>query len=332
MTGSLNQPGAIIGIKPWLPWPLSRWKLWTAPVAAERLAALRIGLAAVLFFDVLLTYLPMATTFFGKGSLGSPSMFAHRFKSPSLLWSVFKPPSWMSSGLKEVVESSWFIQVGLIVWAIATFMLLIGLWTRPSAIVVWILSTSIASINSNIDNAGDLVRGILLFYLMLCPCGAAWSIDAWRKRRKGMLKGPALVYPWPIRLLFLQMTLIYFFNGVYKASGSDWIKGDSLYYVLCDLTLSRWSYGQWPIWPALLRVASWVVMSWEVSFPLLICWRPTRLLALWLGVAFHLGIGISMELGGFALYMLCFYLPLVPWEKWCRRYGNVVNLRDRNGI
>ena len=77
MTAAFSQAGPIIGIKPWLPWPLSRWKIWTAPVAAERLAALRIGLAAVLFFDVLLTYMPMGTTFFGRESLGSPSIFAY---------------------------------------------------------------------------------------------------------------------------------------------------------------------------------------------------------------------------------------------------------------
>jgi hypothetical protein len=308
MTASPHQPNLIVGLKPWLPWPLSRWKIWTEPVAAERLAALRIGLASILFLDVLHTYLPMGTIFFGKDSLGSPSIFAYRFKSPSWLWSILKD-----------VESPSIIQIALVVWTIATFMLLIGLWTRPATIVTWVLSTSVAGINSEIDNAGDEVRGILLLYLMLCPCGAAWSIDAWIRRRKGILKGPALVYPWPIRLMFLQMTLIYFFNGVYKASGNDWIKGDSLYLVLCDLTLARWSYVQWPIWPALLRVSSWAVLSWEVTFPLLICWRPTRLLALGMGVAFHIGIGLSMEIGCFPWYMLCFYLPMVPWEKWSRR-------------
>ena len=29
----------------------------------------------------------------------------------------------------------------------------------------------------------------------------------------------------------------------------------------------------------------------------------------------HVGIGVSMELGMFALYMLCFYVPLAPWER-----------------
>src|SRR5581483_5576329 len=35
----------VAGLRPWYPWPLSRWRWWTEPVPAERLAALRIGLA-----------------------------------------------------------------------------------------------------------------------------------------------------------------------------------------------------------------------------------------------------------------------------------------------
>jgi hypothetical protein len=308
MSASLSHSATIVGLKPWFPWPLSRWEWWTAPVAAERLAALRIGLAFVLLLDVLLTYLPMGSIFFGKDSFGSPAIFRNHFTFPSWEWSLLLN-----------VESPWIIQASLIIWAFTVFLLLIGFWTRLAAIAVWLLSSSFANINGSIDNAGDLVRGIVLFYLMLCPCGAAWSVDAWIKRRKGYLTGQVLVYPWPIRLLFLQMIFIYFMNGIYKASGEAWLRGDSLYYVLCDLTLARWSYAQWPIPPALLRLASWIVMSWEVSFPLLVLWRPTRLLALWLGVAFHLGIGLSMELGGFPFYMLCLYLPLVPWENWTRK-------------
>ena len=46
------------GRDPWLPWPLSQYPWWSEPVPAERLAALRIGLAAVLLLDVLVFYLP----------------------------------------------------------------------------------------------------------------------------------------------------------------------------------------------------------------------------------------------------------------------------------
>jgi hypothetical protein len=40
------------------------------------------------------------------------------------------------------------------------------------------------------------------------------------------------------------------------------------------------------------------------------------MLTLGLGVLFHLGTGLVLKLGPFPLYMLCFYLPLLPWERW----------------
>jgi hypothetical protein len=124
------------------------------------------------------------------------------------------------------------------------------------------------------------------------------------------------VYPWALRLLFVQMALIYVCNGVYKLAGADWRRGESLYYVLCDLTLTRYSFAQFPppLW--LLRLLSWAVLAWEVGFPLWVGWRRTRVAGLCFGAAFHLGIFASLELGGFAPYMLTLYLPLLPWERW----------------
>src|SRR5262249_51638808 len=81
------------------------------------------------------------------------------------------------------------------------------------------------------------------------------------------------------------------------------------------LTQSRWSYAELPLPDPLLRLLTWTVLIWEVSFPLLVLWPRSRTAALVLGAAFHVGIGLSMELACFALYMLCLYLPLLPWER-----------------
>jgi hypothetical protein len=293
-------------LQPWLPWPLSRWRWWTEHVRAERLAALRIGLCAVLFLDVLLTYWPHATDFFGRDSLGSPEVFT---------W-MFRPPRWNWSLLRDVQDPQ-VIRAAMAVWLVSVGFLAVGLCTRFNAVVVWLLSTSFANLNPNIDNAGDLVRGIILFYLMLTPCGAAWSLDAWLSRRRA--GGPVFIYPWALRLLFVQMVLIYFCNGVHKFVGRDWRAGDSLYLVLGDLTLARFSYAGLPVAYPLLRLAAWFVLVWEVLFPLFLIWRPLRVAALAVGAAFHVGIWVTMELGCFAPYMLCLYLPLLPWERWADR-------------
>jgi hypothetical protein len=298
----------IVGLHPWLPWPWARWKWLTEPVRAEPLAALRIGLAFTLLLDILGTYLPHAHEFFGQG-VGSLELHGAYLDWPHWRWSLL-----------AYVQDPWLLRGAVLLWALATLFLLLGFWTRTSALVVWLLSTSFANLNPSIDNAGDAVRGIILLYLPLCPCGAIWSMDSWLAQRRGLLKDPVFIYPWPLRLLFIQMVFIYFYNGMAKVTGVDWRQGNSLYYVLGDLTLARWSYAQVTIPYWLTRLLTWTVLVWEVSFPLLIWWRPLRIVALCFGAAFHIGIGLSLELGGFAPYMLCLYLPLLPWDRWADRW------------
>src|SRR5205807_2346661 len=73
-------PEQIVGPQPWFPWPLSRWRWWNAPVPAERLAALRIGVALILFLDILSSYLPLSTDYLSRGGIGDRALFNYRFE------------------------------------------------------------------------------------------------------------------------------------------------------------------------------------------------------------------------------------------------------------
>jgi hypothetical protein len=296
MTAGFPNAKETAGLAPWFPWPLSRWGWLTRPVPAERLAALRIGLAAVLLLDVLTTRLPGRADFYGPDGVGSPWRRAMTLPAPAG-WSV-------------VDDESPGLVLALVGWSAAALGLLVGFYSRLCALAAWALSVSFSSLDPWVENAGDTVRGLCLLYLALSPCGAAWSLDA----RRRPTPRPALVHPWPLRLLFLQMALIYFCNGLHKVAGADWPMGRSVYLVMGDLTLTRWSAAQFRLPWLLTRVLTWVVLAWELLFPLLVLWKPTRKGALWLGVAFHLGTLAALEIGFFPLYMLCLYLPLVPWE------------------
>jgi hypothetical protein len=361
----------IVGWTPWLPWPLRAWPWWTEPVRAERLAVLRIGLAAVLLVDIATSFLPHLHEYFSTSWFGNPEVAGSWTESPRLHWSLLRgaggplesalilfgwmtatvlvlvavgarltlPPEqrkdggsflqwtaavwiiatvlvvlslWLRSGPSE---SSLALQAAGIVWAIAVFALLVGFYTRTSAVLVWLLTNSFSNLNPFIDNAGDSVRSILVFYLMLCPCGAAWSVDSWWERKKGRLQGPVFAEPWPLRLLFIQMIYIYFCNGLSKVFSPSWQDGEALYYVLSDLVLSRVSYNELPAPMLVTRMLTWAVLIWEVGFPLWVALPWTRTTALLFGVMFHVGIFATMEIGGFVPYMLVLYLPLMAWEK-----------------
>lgn len=302
----------VVGITPWLPWPLSRWPWWTEPVRVERLAALRIGLALVLLVDVLVQYLPHYADYFGPGSLGSPEVFARRWSTGHWNWSLLR-------------DSIWFLPI-LCIWAVAGVMLLVGWSPRSAAFVAWALSVSILNLDYYLHNSGDRIRSIVLFYLMVTPCGAAWSLDRFlqdQKIKKGSLTprpsplpAPTFISPWALRLLFVQMALIYFFNGFYKLVGPDWRSGDVVYSILGNVQWARWSFSELPVPCSVTKFLTWLVLSWELGFPILVIIKPLRTPTLWLGFVLHIGLAVSLELGLFSFYMLCLYLPLIPWERW----------------
>ncbi len=286
----------VVGLTPWLPGSLGRSAWWTEPVRAERLAALRIGVAVVLLADIVATYLPRLGDFFGPGSLGSPEVFA-RAGQLTWRWSILRG-----------VEEPWVFALIFALWLAAGVGLLIGFLPRLCAAVAWCLSLSVVNANFYLHNSGDNVRTILLLYLMVSPCGAVWT---WRRQRTA----EATYTPaWPVRLLLIQLGLIYFMNGVYKMSGGDWRDGSIMHYVMANAAWTRVSFAQFPLPLPLLQAMTWTVLLWELGFPLLMLMRPVRTPALCLGVFFHLGTAAGLQIAAFPFYMLCLYLPLVPWE------------------
>src|SRR6516165_9794445 len=147
---------AVVGIRPRLPWPLSRMKTWNEPVPAERLAVLRIGMSAILLLDVILIYFPNRETFFGRDSLGRPEVFQHLYKT---YWNWEAPRNDLENLVEDLshgdpfrrslerrwrwsllyrVEDPRIIEAAMIVWIAATIFLFLGLGTRVTAIVVWL--------------------------------------------------------------------------------------------------------------------------------------------------------------------------------------------------
>jgi uncharacterized membrane protein YphA (DoxX/SURF4 family) len=268
---------------------------------------LRIGVGFVVLLDVLGTYMPRARDFFGAGSLSDPGTFTTG--GPLLEWHRRLLDNFTSPA----------VWVGLLaIWAVAGFLLVVGVVPRVAAAVAWYFSISVTTINPALTNNGDQVRNTLLFMLMFCPTGAAWSLQAWRRRKPGSAgMERALIYPWALRLLLILLTASYFMNGLYKMRGMDWRTGSAMSHLLGDASWTRWSFAGWPMPAWLLNVSSKIVLVWELGFPVLLLMPSIRgpIIALGIGVVFHVVTGLTMRLGPFPLYMLCLYLPLLPWER-----------------
>ena len=163
----------------------------------------------------------------------------------------------------------------------------------------------------------------VLFVLVWADC-RAFSLD----RRRGWFQaGDAETASiWPLRLLQVQVALVYFNSGVLKFLDESWRDGSALYYAL---SLNDYQRFPWEI-PAglggLLAAATYLTLAWEIAFPLLVLHRWTRRVVLVFGVMMHLGMALLLEVGTFSWLMMATYLAFVDPTATARataRYARV---------
>jgi hypothetical protein len=191
-----------------------------------------------------------------------------------------------------------FAWVGLLS---AGCLLLLGLLSRPAAIVAWFVHLCAAESGGLLAYGADNFMTTALFYLMLSPLPDRYSFDHWVVKTK--LKNPQALGFWR-RVLQVNLCFVYFIGGVAKLLGNGWWDGSNLWRALIRPPFN-------PISPDLLLQFKYAlpflgisICLLEVSYPVFIWLKRTRWI--WLGcvLAMHAAIGLTMGLYLFALVMI----------------------------
>ena len=308
-------------------------RFWTEPVRAEPLAAFRILAGTCLFLNVALTFLPRVGDFAGVNGLcplAAAEPWFDRLGRVCLLRGPQHVPG-LELAFSDEFKSRWRnwgdrpdnVRTMTIVWLGSILAMTIGFTTRFSTLVAWALTISFHNRFVWVLNGGDVMSRLALFYLLISPAGKVWSIDAlirfrFRSRSDVISHGPALIPAWSVRLAQLQLATMYFCTGCYKlwaGGGQDWLDGTAAYWLLNDAALARWSYDSFPIPTWICALLSWGAVAFEVGFPLFILSRRTRPALLIGGVAMHLGIMLTIEVGWFSLACLSWYPLFLSGER-----------------
>jgi hypothetical protein len=211
--------------------------------------------------------------------------------------------------------------------ALTALALMAGFWSRTSAWLTFAILASVQVRNPNMLYGGDAGIRALAFYVAISDCGAAWSIDGLRSRRRSIgealregripiaLRRPVrLVGVWAQRLIQLQVVFIYWGSGVAKYAGQSWHEGTALWYGLVNPMYSRGYPVAMPLFSALQpvwRLATWATATWQFMFPLLLLHRYPRYLALGYGLIFSSGIVLMLRVEWWGTIMLVYYLAFV---------------------
>ncbi|EID16351.1 Vitamin K-dependent gamma-carboxylase [Mycobacterium xenopi RIVM700367] len=237
------------------------------------------------------------------------------------LYELFGPrgvqPRQPGGGFQWGVFALWTSDRALLLgWAVllvSSVLVTIGWHSRLAALVVFVLIVSFEHRNPWVWNSGDIVVRLEALFLALSPCGAALSLD---QKRAGATFWSAQQRPqWPVRLMQLQLSLIYLASVLSKINGSAWPQGTAVSYALRlqDMLLVR--APDWLTNSALLmNIATWGSLGVELSLAILVWNRRLRPWVLAAGVVMHTLIMITIAVGFFTLAMFVLYLAFVPPE------------------
>jgi hypothetical protein len=137
----------------------------------------------------------------------------------------------------------------------------------------------------------DRVAGTFLFYLILAGGGS----------------GGALRSSVALRMMQLQVSVIYAYSGIDKIRGNAWWRGEAMWWLVSNPQQVAWDMTWLAAIPGILAIITVATWFWEVYFPLAVATSARRL---WLigGVLMHLGIATYMRLPFFATLMVVSYI------------------------
>jgi hypothetical protein len=305
---------------------------WCKPVRAEPLALFRILTGLCLLGACLTGFAPHLGACCGPDGLyPAPALDdwlkrSGRFcllRGPVSLPLLNRlPESWASAWAEwSATPSATYLL--FLLFLVSLVLVTVGLWARVSTFVALVLAITFHNRFTDLMNGGDDLLRTALYFLLLSPAGAAWSLDAWRRRRRatqlGQVLGPPLIAPWSVRLMQIQLCAIYLFTGLVKAylpgdEPNAWLTGEAIYWVLNDVALCRWPYAWLPIPLFVCRLLSWATLAFELGFSALVLVRPVRPWLLLAGVGLHVGILLTMEIGWFSQAILCWYVLFLSGE------------------
>ncbi len=297
-------------------------RFWFSPADAATLATIRIFAGAMLLYTHFVWMLELEGFFGEAGWLSKEFVFRYHdsayawshlywIESPALLWATHL--------------------IALCIFA----SLMVGFRSRLSAAFAALLTISYAHRASGALFGLDQINGFLALYLIVGPCGDAFSVDAWLAKKNAKPKViPKVSCNIAIRLMQIHLCIVYLFAGCGKLFGQSWWEGTALWGAFANLeyqTLDMtWTASR--MW--IIDVMTHVTLFWEVSYIALIWPRLSRPIMLLLAIPLHLGIAMCMGMVTFGVVMLIANLAFVSPEfirNVSGRLGSMVNATELTG-
>jgi hypothetical protein len=271
---------------------------WLGQVPTRGLSLFRIAFGLILLKDALF-HLPLAHLLYSDEGI-VPFVALQDGLLRAWRWSLL-----------DVLPSTWMVVAFVLVWCAVLVGLVLGWRTRWLAILNFVMLVSIHERNVFVLSGADSVLRVMSFWMMFVPLSHHYSLDA---RHHAATDTPHTTFALPVRLMMLQVVVIYVFTFTLKLYGGAWRDGEALFYALQLQTLTLptgdWVMAHAPMWFFQLGTG-YTLLSEGAFAPLVLSpiGQPwLRRAGLLMSGALHLGIAVLMSVPDFSVAMLACYL------------------------
>lgn len=196
--------------------------------------------------------------------------------------------------------SVWF---ALMTLTAAAVMITIGFRPTVFLVVAFVLLVAVQRRAPIILNSGDVILRDLTLLLALTPSGAALSVDRWRRHGRRALRSAPLVAPWGMRLVQLQVVVVYFF-AFWGKSGPLWREGTAVSTALRLDDLARFGRLDAVVENvAIVALLTWGTLALELALATGLWFRRLRPGLIVGGLALHVLIDTFLLVGFFGIAM-----------------------------
>lgn len=282
-------------------------RFWFTPSDPLPLCLLRmaVGAAALLYF-VLLT--PDVTTWFTQAGMIPDSLYDRLVSDNTPVgrianWTVFH----------HLTSSRQAMVVHMVSLAAAT-LLTLGCFSRASAVATFVMLLQYVHRAPFVMGQFEPVLGMLVIYLAIGPCGAAFSVDAWRRKSRPVERSWLATVS--LRLIQVHLAMFYLMMGMAKLHGDIWWRGDGIWALMAMRRSALFDWSSWRNMTFVINFWTHLVVLYEITFVALIWNRWLRPLVIALGVLLWL---LLMPVSGLFLFcglMIAAYLAYIPAEFW----------------
>jgi hypothetical protein len=276
------------------------YEIFFIQVSASKAALFRISLGIVALLNELMWSGYVIEIF------GDQGLFSNQFIRSQI------PPTQFSPLLNVTSDG--------IVWGLycllvaATLCFTLGIYTRVANFIMYFLLVSFHVRAPMVHNGPINLLCIGSFFSLFLRCDGDLALRPDRPRLSG-----ASVEGWAIRILQVQVALVYLFTSIEKIRVSpQWFNGTYLFYALTWPAYSIYDMSWMRDFPVVVNGMTWFTLFAELMFFFWIWFKQTRVLALSTLALMHVGGILLMNVDYFGETIMAFYVVFFT-DKECER-------------